>query len=739
MTTVLEARDLSVDYKIGREWLNVLSHISLSLNADEIHGLVGESGSGKTTLGLALMRYLDANARIAGGQILLDGDDLAPRTPAQMRPIWGSKLAYVPQNPLAALNPSYTVGEQIAEIPRQHHHMNRADAARRAVEMLRRVKIADPEVVASRYPHQLSGGMRQRVAIAMALVTQPRLLILDEPTTALDVTTQAIILDLFRELIHEHDAAALYVSHDLATIAQLCERVTVLYAGEVVESALVRELYQRPLHPYTIGLLASRPSAHNTAVGNETRLPVIPGVAPSLSERSTACAFAPRCPLAIEVCRTHKPPLEIVEGGRAVRCHRWREVAAGTVNPLALTPHPSPSGRGESDSGQKSLSPIVGEGESDSGQKSLSPIVGEGESVLTLIPPLPMERGLGGEVAIGLSGEILHATALSKDFREGGLIARLTGRARAVHAVDAVSLYVNRQSTLGLVGESGSGKTTLARLIVGLESSDAGGITLMGIDIPQPLDARPPSALAQLRMVIQNPNEALNPYQTIGYGIGRAVHKAMPSLKPYEVRDRVLWLLDSVRLPASLIERLPSELSGGEKQRVSIARAFAAQPALILLDEPTSSLDVSVQAVILNLLKDLRAERGASYLLISHDLDVVSYLAEWIIVMYLGQMVEEGTSAHVTGFPSHPYTEALVSAVPSADPDAPRRRIRLEGDVPSARDLPTGCRFHTRCPRYLGDICKTHEPPVRDAGDGHKIRCHIPIEELTRLQAGSAS
>jgi len=715
---VLEARDLSVEYKIGRDWLNVLSHISLTLNADEIHGLVGESGSGKTTLGLSLMHYLDSNARIAGGQILLDGDDLASRPVSQMRPIWGSKLAYVPQNPLAALNPSYTVGEQIAEIPRQHTGMSRTHAARRAVEMLRQVKIADPDVVATRYPHQLSGGMRQRVAIAMALVTQPRLLVLDEPTTALDVTTQAVILDLFRELIHEHQAAALYVSHDLATIAQLCERVTVLYAGEVVETALVRDLYRQPLHPYTIGLLASRPSAHTAGVGHETRLPVIPGVAPSLAERSSACAFAPRCPLAIEVCRTHKPPLDITDDGRAIRCHRWQEIATGDVNPL--TP--------------QSPLPQRGEAESVNAQKSRSPLAG----IVSTESDQPVVTETGGTAHVGDSaGErqtVLHASALTKAFRDSGLFARLTRRARAVHAVDSVSLHVNRMSTLGLVGESGSGKTTLARLIVGLESSDSGGLELMGIDIPQPLDGRPASALSQLRMVIQNPNEALNPYQTVGYGIGRAIHKAMPALKPYEVRDRTLWLLDSVRLPASLAGRLPSELSGGEKQRVAIARAFAAQPALIVLDEPTSSLDVSVQAVILNLLKDLRAQRGASYLLISHDLDVVSYLSEWMIVMYLGQMVEEGTSAHVTGFPSHPYTEALVSAIPSANPDAPRRLIRLEGDVPSARDLPTGCRFHTRCPRYLGDICRTHEPPLQDAGDGHTIRCHIPVEELVRLQ-----
>lgn len=348
-----------------------------------------------------------------------------------------------------------------------------------------------------------------------------------------------------------------------------------------------------------------------------------------------------------------------------------------------------------------------------------------------IIPLAPLE----GERQ-GVRGEILHALSLSKQFREGGLFARLTHRARPVQAVTDISLHVNQTSTLGLVGESGSGKTTLARLIVGLESADEGTLNLLGVDIPQPLEKRSPQALSALRMVIQNPNEALNPYQTIGYAIGRAVHKAMPHLPPHEIKDRVLWLLDSVRLPASHANRLPSELSGGEKQRVSIARAFAAQPALVLLDEPTSSLDVSVQAVILNLLKDLRAERGVSYLLISHDLDVVAYLAEWVMVMYLGQVVETGRSDSVTMFPSHPYTEALVSAVPSTDPTIQRPVIRLQGDIPSARDLPTGCRFHTRCPRYLGEICQTHEPPIQDAGDGHTIRCHIPPQELARLQGG---
>jgi peptide/nickel transport system ATP-binding protein len=307
-----------------------------------------------------------------------------------------------------------------------------------------------------------------------------------------------------------------------------------------------------------------------------------------------------------------------------------------------------------------------------------------------------------------------------------------------VRAVDDVALHVNRRSTLGLVGESGSGKTTLARVIVGLEPAGSGEMQLLGVDLPPDVRDRSPEMLRQLRMVMQDPNGALNPYQTVGQAVGRSVYRAEPSLARAQIAARVAELLESVRLPASHADRIPSELSGGEKQRVAIARAFAANPALIVADEPTSSLDVSVQAVVLNLLKDLRASHDASYVLISHDLDVVSYLADWICVMYLGQIVEQGQAAHVYGAPSHPYTEALVSAVPVPDPSAQRKDIRLEGDVPSARNIPTGCRFHTRCPRFLGDICVTTEPPLRDAGDGHVIRCHIPIDDLIRLQ-GSGS
>ncbi|MDX1994441.1 MAG: ABC transporter ATP-binding protein [bacterium] len=688
---VILADSVSIDYRIKKRWLNVIHGVTLSLKPMEIHGLVGESGSGKSTLALALMRYMAANARISDGRILFNGEDLLTRSDEEMRRLWGTQMNLVPQDPLAALNPSYTIGNQMTELIRKNGHSEARHATERAVDMLRQVKIADPEIIVERYPHQLSGGMRQRVMIAMALSTHPRLLVLDEPTTALDVTTQAVILDLFRELVRDtttnpNGGAALYVSHDLGTVAQLCDTVTVLYAGEVMESAPVVSLYKKPLHPYTAGLLASLP---RHIEGTETRLPTIEGVAPSLAERPNACVFSARCPVALPHCKAEKPPLDLTPDGRMVRCWRWAEIATGT---LSLQTEPT----------RQELPEVI---------------EGTAESI---------------DYA-----HVLKAQHMSKTFREPSLFGRLLRRSdEGVHAVDDVSLKVNARSTFGLVGESGSGKTTLARLIVALEQADSGEIELVGMKISRDLRRRPKEALRELRMIFQNPDSALNPYMTVGQSLGRPLRVLEEGrISQADLDARVADLLSAVRLPTDYADRYPSELSGGEKQRVAIARAFAINPALVVADEPTSSLDVSVQAVVLNLLKDLRAARGASYLLISHDLDVVSYLADWIAVMYLGQIVEEGTTADVYGIPSHPYTEALISAIPVPDPTVKGKPIRLEGEVPSARHIPTGCRFHTRCPRKIGTICEQQEPSWQDAGDGHRIRCHIPLDELVVLQS----
>ncbi len=676
--TVLEAQGVSIEYKIGKKWLSAVHDVSLTIDPLEIHGLVGESGSGKSTLGLGLMKYLSGNGRITEGRIIFDGEDITNYSPAQMRPIWGRKIGLVPQNPLDALNPSMKIGDQMTELTLLHLDITRSEARQNAVDMLNSVKIADAEDILDRYPHQLSGGMQQRVMIALALSTRPRLLVLDEPTTALDVTTQAVILDLIRELVKAEQSAALYVSHDLGTVAQLCDTVTVLYAGESMESADVETLFEQPINPYTVGLLASLPGAAKAG----QQLSTIEGVAPSLAERSSACVFHERCPVAVDHCREEKPPLEPMPDGRLMRCWRWEEIQNGDIIPRNRPKGASPEADIEKDA-------------------------------------------------------VLYTYDVSKDFGQRTLLDRvLRQESEIVHAVDDVSIKINRRSTLGLVGESGSGKTTLARAIVALYTATDGRIELLGGEISNKLDERTKSEMRNLQMVFQNPHDALNPYLTVGQTIGRTYKVLQEDNHTREqVRAEVMRLLRAVGLTEEYATRYPNQLSGGEKQRVAVARAFAASPAVVVADEPTSSLDVSVQATILNLLKDLRADEGASYLIISHDLDVIQYLADWIVVMYLGEVIEQGTAEQVTAPPMHPYTEALLSAIPKPDPTADRGHIRLDGDVPSPVNKPSGCPFHTRCPRYIGDICKDEEPPVQETHDGHQYVCHYTPDELIDLQS----
>jgi peptide/nickel transport system ATP-binding protein len=677
---VIAAQNLSIDYRIGKKWLNAVCDIDLVINPLQIHGLVGESGSGKSTLGLGMMRYLAANSRISSGEILFNGEDIAHAPIQHMREIWGRDISLVPQNPLDSLNPSLTIGDQMSELTQLHLEYSRQEARKAAAEALEKVKIADPKQILNRYPHQLSGGMQQRVMIAMALSTRPKLLILDEPTTALDVTTQAVILDLVRELIKTEEAAALYVSHDLGTVAQLCDYVTVLYAGEIMETASVHDLFAKPLHPYTAGLIASLPSYADDDI---SRLSTIEGVAPSLAERPKACVFNDRCPVAIDHCFSEKPPLEPTIEDRLGRCWRWEEIQSGEV-----IPRNRPQGKFADVSSNDHEKPI------------------------------------------------LTANNISKRFGEYTLLDRLMGQDESyVQAVQDISLQVASASTLGLVGESGSGKTTLARAIVALTQADEGEIELQDEPLALDLRGRSKDTLRNLRMIFQNPNDSLNPYQTVGQAVGRTYRSLKgDKVQNAEVRERVAEVLDAVGLTAAYASRYPGQLSGGEKQRVAIARAFIADPALIIADEPTSSLDVSVQATILNLLKDLRAERGASYIFISHDLEVIRYLADWVVVMYLGEVMEQGAAHMVYDPPLHPYTEALLSAIPLPDPTRKGGEIRLEGDVPSPRNKPTGCPFHTRCPRFLGDICVNERPPLRRTEDGHQILCHIPLDELATVQ-----
>lgn len=695
--TLLSLENLSVSYTHEGALLDAVRDVSLSIEPGETYGLVGESGSGKTTLALALMRYLPPNGDVWGGDIRFAGRDLLGLSGAELRALWGKELSLVPQDPAASLNPSLRVGEQIAEILRRHEGLSPTAAASRVATLLEDVHVADAERVAHSYPHLLSGGMQQRVMIAMALSTAPRLLVMDEPTTGLDVTTEAAVLDLIDELIREREMAMLYITHDLGVVARIADHVAVLYAGELVEDAPTEALYESSLHPYTQGLLNSVPRLGESK--RAVRLTSMRGRIPSLASLPAGCVYAPRCPLAIDRCHQERPPMDTAQssqgGRRRVRCHRWREVAAGMID-----------AREASFSGRSS-------GDRDPGSTS----------------PKPAEAG-------AQDGEpVLSVKDLKAHFRlRLPLMDLVRGRpARIVKAVDGVDLAIAEGRTLGLVGESGSGKTTLARAVLGLTDPVGGDLALNGEALPKRLSPRKLSMLRRLQMVAQNPEEALNPYTAVGEILRR------PLLRFQEVDRRsadraVAQLLEMVRLGPDYAPRLPAQLSGGEKQRVAIARAFAAHPALIISDEPTSALDVSVQARILNLLVDLQKERESAYLFISHDLSVVGYVADEIAVIYLGRLMETGRTKTFFEPPYHPYTEALLSAIPLLDPRARQEHIRLAGEIPSPTDVPPGCPFHTRCPRYLGDICAKREPPWQETADGRHIFCHIPIEQLEREQ-----
>lgn len=678
---VLNVENLGISYKVGRKWLPAVRDFSIAVQAGQIYGIVGESGSGKSTVATGIMHFLATNGRTKpGSQILFLGEDLSAKSQREMAQIWGVQMAMVPQNPGAALNPSIRVGEQVAEIAQRHTGMSTSDARKHTVEMLRRVNLADPNSILERYPHELSGGMQQRVMIAMALSTSPQLLVLDEPTTALDVTTEAVILDLVRGLIHGDSAGAIYVTHNLGVVAQVCDRVVVMYAGEIMEDASVVELFERPLNPYTIGLLNSVPRLGETK--REASLQTIPGRPPSLADLPRGCVYAPRCPLAIEICKT-RPPLEHPTEGWSVRCHRWQEIARGEVK----------------------LSE-----KRDQGLEAI-------------------------EIADLKRESLLKARDLTKHFPIPRTLPEiLRGEPpRPVRAMDDVNLGIQKGRTLGLVGESGSGKTTLARVLIGLEERTSGTIELLGMDIVGDVQARSKDTLAKLQMVFQNPQDSLNPYLTIGQAIRRPLMK-LRGMSHTEADAEVQRLLQAVNLRPEYAQRFPGELSGGEKQRVAIARAFASDPALIICDEPVSSLDVSVQSAVLNLLAQLQEERDTAYLFISHDLAVVGYLADYLAVMYLGELFEVGYGRDLFRPPFHPYTEALVSAIPALDPHHDAEVIRLSDDIPSPRNMPSGCRFHTRCPRKIGAICEDTVPPWRDDGNGHHIRCHIPLDELRRDQ-----
>jgi peptide/nickel transport system ATP-binding protein len=679
-TDALTIVGLTVAYRTRGRERDVLQDVSFRIRRGESYGLVGESGCGKSTVAMATLRYLARNGRVKAGRISIAGKEVHSLDAAALRELRANRISMVYQDPSRALNPSLTIARQVAEAF-EASGATREDALKQTADMLRKVRIAEPERVMDSYPHQLSGGMQQRVVIAMALASKPALLILDEPTTGLDATVEAEVLDLVAQLRDEFHTAVLFISHNLAVIGRMCERVGVLYAGKLVEEGATQDVFARPRHPYTVGLLRCLPTVGRSK--DNDRLDTIAGSLPQPGSIAQGCIYAERCRLADDRCRREAPPpyrVSARHGDQMSRCHyHERAMELPRATPVDAPAHASGNAHESRD-----------------------------------------------------ASPVLRAESVSKTFHVAGA---------ALRAVDDVSLELAKGETLGLVGESGSGKTTLAKLLLGLVSPDAGSvIELDGTPLPARVTNRNDEQVKSLQIVFQNPDSALNRAHSVRRLIGRALSR-LSALHGDAREERLASLAQAVRLPDRYLTSRTRQLSGGLKQRVAIARAFAGDPRIVVCDEPTSALDVSVQAAILNLLADLQRDRSVSYVFISHDLNVVRYLSDRIAVLYVGRLLEIGPASAVFDGPHHPYTEALLSSVPALDqrdgeqaPDPKPQRIRLAGELPSPAAPPSGCVFHTRCPRKLGAICEQQDPPYADAGDAHRIRCHIPVDELRVLQ-----
>ncbi len=657
---MLDVNDLRLGFAAGRKTLMAVDGVSFSISRGETFALLGESGCGKSVTAQGILRLLPAAGRVFGGSVTLDGESLLALPEAEMRHIRGGRVAMIFQEPATSLNPVLTVGRQIGEVLERHLGLVGEVARERMLDLLRQVGIADPERRLGEYPFQLSGGMKQRVMIAIALAGEPELLIADEPTTALDVTVQAQILDLLAELQAARGMAILLITHDLGVVARMAHRIGVMYAGELVEVANREDFFSRPQHPYTQALFAALPEVSRRG----TRLASIPGQVPSLAAMPAGCRFAERCPQVMPVCRGESPGWRTAEGAHVVRCH-------------------------------------------GSGEAAISDAPGHAVSELDLPPGRPF----------------LDVTDLKVHFPiRRGLLQRTVGH---VHAVDGVSLAISPGRTLALVGESGCGKTTVGKALLQLVPPTAGSVRLGGSELVGIKPARLRAARRHMQMVFQDPFASLNPRLRVGEIIAEGMAALGVAHSADAARAAVLALLAQVGLPADAVDRYPHEFSGGQRQRIAIARVLAVQPALLVCDEPTSALDVSVQAQILNLLKQLQAELGLAYLFITHNFAVVEYLAHDIAVMYLGRIVERGRAEEVLQNPRHPYTQALLSAVPAPSLDRqPVQVIRLAGEAPSPANPPTGCHFHPRCPRAEARCVQVY-PSSTELTATHAVNCHF--------------
>jgi oligopeptide/dipeptide ABC transporter ATP-binding protein len=676
---ILDIKGLKTHIQLTSSVVRAVDGIDLYLEAGETLGVVGESGCGKSMTGLSIMGLLPPGGHVVDGSMMFDGQDLATLSQSEYRKIRGNDIAMVFQDSSTALNPTKSIGYQVAEPLRLHRGMDRQAARDRAVEVLDLVGIPRPKERLEDFPHQLSGGLRQRVLIAMALACDPKVLIADEPTTALDVTIQAQILQLLDRLKKELGMAVLLITHDMGVVAGRADRINVMYAGQMVEATNTRELFDGMRHPYTQALLASIPQ-----MDQDTRQPLfsIPGLPPDLVDPPIGCRFAPRCRLAQDDCRAADPPLDGNEGVHTYRCF-----------------HPV--------DGPLPKEPASAEAEQ--------------EKVLALLEGAPL----------------LEIADVVREFPVGSQL--LPWRRDTVKAVSGVSVTVHKGETYGLVGESGCGKTTLGRLIVALEKSDTGGVKLEGDDVGKMSSRKLRRRRRDLQMMFQDPYASLDPRMRVGTILAEPL--VIQGVGDRRARHaRVAEMLGEVGLPVSSLERFPHEFSGGQRQRIGLARALMLNPSVIVADEPVSALDVSIRSQVLNLMKRLQAEHGLTFIVISHDLTVVKYLADRIGVMYLGRLVETGSGDDIYNRPAHPYTAGLLAAVPIPDPHIERAKAEagVRGELPSPINPPSGCRFRTRCP-YAQQKCADERPPLRSFGPGHEAACHFPLIEPVDVSSNGSS
>jgi peptide/nickel transport system ATP-binding protein len=678
---ILSVKNLAVTYKTRKRDVNAVRDVTFDIYAGENLGLVGESGCGKSTAAYSVVGFLGANGYVSSGEITFRGESVVNRSESDLRKLRGADISMVYQEPMSALNPTMRIKDQLAESLVVHQGMDKKTAYAKSLEALKSVYMPDPEGVMDRYSHQLSGGQQQRVVIAMALLNNPSLLIMDEPTTALDVTVEAAVLDLIAELKERYNTATLYITHNLGVVARVSDRLAVMYAGEIVELAATKDIFRNPLHPYTMGLMRCLPDV-DAPKGTRTLHP-IDGRVPSPDNLPEGCIFSPRCEFARENCFKERPKLQEVAPGHQARCFYSQDWLDKGV------------------------------------------IWKDDETPEEVCPERPDEADM--TMLYVKSARIYYPVPFKTVRGLFGLEKR-----KYVRAVDDVSFNVKRGRTLGVVGESGCGKSTIAKAIVGLESLHDGQIEFLDTDISIPINKRGRQTIRDLQMVFQDPNGVLNPSYSIGDQIALSLRrfKSVPRDQEY---DEVVRLLKAVKLGENYYHRLPRQLSGGEKQRVGIARAIASNPAAVICDEPVSALDVSVQAAVLNLLLEIQNQQNTTMILISHDLSSVRFFSDDVAVMYLGRLCEIGPCESIYSSPSHPYTAALLAAVPRPDPTLEQTGVRLHGRVPSAVNPPSGCRFNTRCPFKIGEICEKEEPPRRDMGGGHLIYCHLSPEELNKL------